>query len=100
VLQNLSQRLSAIFRLGHDIQIWFVFQQPPQSLPHQDKLMRQNATNRLIVSDLCVGAHSSSYLVGKTWSSAVHFDDRAEYRRQSDYCTALAAFSADFLCLS
>ena len=62
MLQNLPQRLSAILRLGHDIQIRLVVQQPPQSLPYQRQLMRQNAANRLVVSDLCVGAHSSSYL--------------------------------------
>jgi hypothetical protein len=64
MLQNLPQRLSAILRLGHDFQVRRIFQQPPQSLPYQGQLMRQNASNSRISLDLCVGAHSSSYSVG------------------------------------
>jgi hypothetical protein len=98
MLQNLPQRLSAILRLGHDFHVRLVFQQPPQPLPHQGQLMRQNTPNRLKAPDLCVGAHSSSYSVGNPWSGAVQ-PMTTPNTDVNPNCTALAAFFTGFLLL-
>jgi hypothetical protein len=62
MVKDLAQRLSGIRRCGNDFQTWFVFEQPPQSLPQQEHFMRYYTSNYQRFTDLCVGAHSSSLL--------------------------------------
>jgi hypothetical protein len=60
VLGDLSQRLGRIPCFRHYRNVGLIRKHPAQAFSQQNQIMHQDASNRLIVSDLCVGAHSSS----------------------------------------
>jgi hypothetical protein len=60
MLKDHPQRLSRAARFGHNFDVALIIDQAPQSLAQQYVIVHQNASNFLILMDLCVGTHRPS----------------------------------------
>ena len=60
MLEYLVQRLGRIPCLGYYFHVRLILEQAPQSLPQQDMVVHQNASNFLarISSRICAGGHT------------------------------------------
>ena len=71
MLKYCLQCIGCIIRFRNNLHVWLIFQKPPQSLPQQHMVMRQNTPDCSIFLDLCVGGvHRSSFLGQRSWDAA------------------------------